>query len=68
MYLLRIRLGEHQFILLFIVNLRTDGTRFRGAYCTIFEGDPLTDIFGEMDIIADSLPELADHVIANESA
>ena len=38
--------------------------RFRGAYCTVWEREPLTELFGHMDVIADSLPEMADKVIS----
>jgi 2-haloacid dehalogenase len=37
--------------------------RFRGAYCTEHEGEFL-DIFGEMDVVADSLPDMAEKIIA----
>jgi 2-haloacid dehalogenase len=40
--------------------------RFKGAYSTVLEGEALTDIFGEMDVIADSLPAMADGIIAAE--
>ncbi|CAN8104666.1 unnamed protein product [Discula destructiva] len=37
---------------------------FHGAYSTILEGEPLTEVFGEMDVVAPSLPEMADGIIA----
>ncbi|EFX03095.1 2-haloalkanoic acid dehalogenase [Grosmannia clavigera kw1407] len=37
---------------------------FRGAYCTVLEADPMHDIFGDMDVIAHTLPEMADMIIA----
>ncbi|KAK5123927.1 hypothetical protein LTR85_002124 [Meristemomyces frigidus] len=38
---------------------------FKGAYCTIYEKEPCLEVFGgEMDVIADSLVDLADQVIA----
>lgn len=37
---------------------------FRGAYCSVWENEALTDLFGEMDVLSDTLPELADRVIA----
>lgn len=37
---------------------------FRGAYCSIWENEALTDLFGDMDVLSDTLPELADKVIA----
>ncbi|CAK3862290.1 related to 2-haloalkanoic acid dehalogenase [Lecanosticta acicola] len=39
-------------------------TGFRGAYCSVYEGEALTDLFGEMDVLSDSLPEMADKIIA----
>lgn len=27
------------------------GCRFKGAYCSVWETEPLTDIFGEMDVL-----------------
>ena len=26
-------------------------SRFKGAYCSVWETEPLTDIFGEMDVL-----------------
>lgn len=40
-------------------------TRFKGAYCTIYEKEPCLEVFGgEMDVIADTLSDMADRVIA----
>ncbi|KAI9726545.1 MAG: hypothetical protein M1834_008987 [Cirrosporium novae-zelandiae] len=39
-------------------------TGFKGAYCSIWEKEACIDLFGEMDVMADSLPDLADKVIA----
>jgi 2-haloacid dehalogenase len=38
---------------------------FRGAYCTIYEQDPCEELFGEdkMDVIADSLLEMAEKIV-----
>jgi len=36
---------------------------FKGAYCTVWEKEPCTDLFGEVDVMADTLPELADSII-----
>lgn len=41
-----------------------DSTRFKGAYSSIWEKEPLTSLFGDMDVIADSLPDMADKIIA----
>ena len=37
---------------------------YRGAFCTVWEGEALPEIFGEVEVVADSLPEMADKVIA----
>lgn len=38
---------------------------FKGAYCSVWEGEPLADFFSDdMDVLADSLPEMADRIIA----
>ncbi|ROW02435.1 hypothetical protein VMCG_06018 [Cytospora schulzeri] len=37
---------------------------FHGAYCTILEAEPLYDVFGEMDVVAPTLPEMAEKIIA----
>ena len=37
---------------------------FRTAYCTVLEKEPLEDIFEKPDITAESLPALAEKVIA----
>ncbi len=36
---------------------------FRSAYCTILEGQAL-DIFGQSEVVADQLEDMADQVIA----
>ncbi|KAH8900450.1 DAO-domain-containing protein [Thozetella sp. PMI_491] len=36
---------------------------FRGAYCSVLEGEPLHDIFGEMDVVAETLSAMADKII-----
>ncbi|RMY61166.1 hypothetical protein D0865_01147 [Hortaea werneckii] len=42
-----------------------DKPRFRGAYCSVWENEALTDLFGDMDVLSDTLPEMADKVIAS---
>lgn len=42
---------------------RLTDDRFRGAYCTVWEKEPLTELFGEMDVIAETLPEMAEKII-----
>ncbi|KAJ5974562.1 hypothetical protein N7481_011772 [Penicillium waksmanii] len=43
-------------------------TGFKGAYCTVLEMEPLTQLFGEMDVIDDTLPGMADKIIASQAA
>lgn len=38
--------------------------RFKGAFVTVWEQEQCADIFGEMDVVADDLPALADGIIA----
>jgi 2-haloacid dehalogenase len=38
---------------------------FRTAYCLVLEKEPLEDVFGKMDVVAETLPELAEKVIGN---
>lgn len=40
------------------------GDRFRTAYCTVWEKEPLPELFGEMDVVADTLAEMAGKVVA----
>lgn len=41
---------------------------FRGAYCSIYEKESCIEIFNtEMDAIADTLPEMADRMIAQSA-
>ncbi|KAJ5157914.1 uncharacterized protein N7482_009014 [Penicillium canariense] len=38
---------------------------FRGAYCTIYEKEPCSEIFdSSMDVLADTLPEMAEQIVA----
>lgn len=37
---------------------------FNAAYCEALEGEELPDIFGKMDVVAKTLPEMADKIIA----
>ncbi len=41
--------------------------RFKGAYTTVLEGEPLHEVFGDMDVVADSLPAMADMIILAEA-
>lgn len=38
--------------------------RFHGAYCTVLEAEPLYDVFGQLDVVGSTLPEMADKIIA----
>jgi 2-haloacid dehalogenase len=40
------------------------GFRFRGAYCSIFEGEALPEIFGDMDVVEATLPAMARSIVA----
>jgi hypothetical protein len=42
--------------------------RFKGAYCTVLEMEPLTELFGDMDVIDATLPGMADKIIASQAA
>ncbi|KAK8038304.1 2-haloacid dehalogenase [Apiospora phragmitis] len=37
---------------------------FNGAWVSLWEKESCSDIFGDMDVVADSLPELADGIVA----
>ena len=37
--------------------------RSNGAYCTVWEKEPCVDLFRKVDVMADTLPELADGII-----
>lgn len=41
--------------------------RFKGAYCTVLEQEALTNLFGEMDVIDDTLPGMAEKIIAHQA-
>ncbi|KAL2872408.1 FAD dependent oxidoreductase-domain-containing protein [Aspergillus lucknowensis] len=41
---------------------------FRGAYSSIWEKEPLTELFGDMDVIDDTLPGMADKIIAHHAS
>ncbi|KAF9768143.1 hypothetical protein IL306_014588 [Fusarium sp. DS 682] len=40
---------------------------FKSAYCSVLEKEPCVDIFGEMDVMSDSLSEMADKIIQASS-
>ncbi|KAL3443965.1 FAD dependent oxidoreductase-domain-containing protein [Aspergillus insuetus] len=41
---------------------------FRGAYTAIWEKEPLTELFGEIDVIDETLPGMADKIIAHQAS
>lgn len=41
--------------------------RFKGAWCSVWEKEPCTEVFGELDVLADTLPEMAEKIIAASS-
>lgn len=49
---------------LFCVSITSPYYRFKAAYCTALEGEALPAIFGEMDVVAETLPAMADRIIA----
>jgi len=38
--------------------------RFKAAWCSVWEKEACVDLFGEMDVMADELVEMADKIIA----
>lgn len=42
--------------------------RFKGAYCSIWEKESLSELFGEMDVMDDTLPGMADKIIAHQAS
>lgn len=41
----------------------TPPTRFKAAWCSVWELEPVPEVFGEVDVVADSLVEMADKII-----
>ncbi len=46
-----------------LILMLTKHDRFKGAYCTVWEKEPCTDLFGEMDVMADSFPDMARKIV-----
>lgn len=42
--------------------------RFKGAYCTVLENEPLHNLFGDMDVVDDTLPGMAEKIVAAQAA
>lgn len=38
-------------------------TRFKAAWCSVWELEPVPEVFGEVDVVADSLVDMADKII-----
>ncbi|KAJ5342617.1 hypothetical protein N7541_011741 [Penicillium brevicompactum] len=41
---------------------------FKGAYCSVWEKESLSELFGEMDVMDDTLPGMADKIIAHQAS
>ncbi|KAL2834913.1 FAD dependent oxidoreductase-domain-containing protein [Aspergillus cavernicola] len=41
---------------------------FKGAYSSVWEKEPLTELFGEMDVIDETLAGMAEKIIAHQAA
>lgn len=46
-----------------LIYLMLECTRFKAAWCSEWEKLPVPEVFGEMDVVADSLEALADGII-----
>lgn len=42
--------------------------RFKGAYCTVWEKEPCTDLFGSMDVMENTFPEMARKIVSASKA
>lgn len=56
-------LADHKFA--FATYMVADrSSRFKGAYCSVYEKEDCAELFGvEMDVMSDTLPEMARKVI-----
>ncbi|RJE17625.1 2-haloalkanoic acid dehalogenase [Aspergillus sclerotialis] len=43
-------------------------TGFMGAYCTVLEKEPLLDLFGDMDVVDDTLGGMANKIIVKQAS
>ncbi|KAJ5554770.1 hypothetical protein N7535_007216 [Penicillium sp. DV-2018c] len=41
---------------------------FKGAWCGVWEKEPLSELFGEMDVLDDTLVGMADKIIAHQAS
>jgi 2-haloacid dehalogenase len=46
------------------INTLTYDYRFKAAWTSDYEKEPVTEVFGKVDVLADSLVEMADKIIA----
>jgi hypothetical protein len=56
--------GEYQISYMLIVQHANTVISFKAAYCTIWEKVRCDDLFGEMDVTADSFVDMAHGIIA----
>lgn len=42
--------------------------RFKGAYCSVWEKESLSELFGEMDVLDETLPGMAEKIIAHQAS
>lgn len=49
-------------------HLHLNSLRFKGAWCSVYEKEPVTEVFGTPLVMADSLVEMADKIIAASAA
>lgn len=40
------------------------GSPFHGTYCTVLDAVALYNVFGQLEVVTTSLPEMADNIIA----
>lgn len=45
------------------IELTDSSIRFKAAWCSVWEIEPVPEIFGEVDVVADSLVEMAEKII-----
>jgi hypothetical protein len=57
--------GKTLWLIFYTVSKLTyrDQISFKGAYCTVWEKEPCTALFGEMDVMADSFPDMARKIV-----
>lgn len=51
--------GPHNYFVIIV----DDFPSFKGAWVSVWELEQCEDIFGDMDVVADDLPKLADGII-----